>query len=76
MDKLTEEKNDRNNKIEALTMLCNLNINKNQNYTTKQINQVIDHCLEGFNIAQNKIYLTIDERLLLFIEVRNYSIGK
>ena len=65
-----------NGQIEKLTLLCNLNVNTKKSYSTKQINQIIDFCLDGFKVAKNEIKLTIDERLMLFVDVRNYSIGK
>jgi len=69
-----EERNNKNNKIDNLTHLCNLNINKKVSYSTSEINKVIDFCLKGFEIASNKIELTINERLMLFIDVRKYTL--
>ena len=76
MKNLTKAKNNRTNKIENLTLSCTLGINKKTKYSTKQINEIIDFYLKGFKLAKNEIKLTIDEYLVLFINIRNYSIDR
>lgn len=65
----------RYNKIEKLEFLCNLTLSKNINYTDKAIYTVIDYCLEAFKIANNEITLNKDERLKVFIKVKEYNLN-
>ena len=71
-----EETEARNNKLEALTSVCTLSVDEGTTYKSSDIIKVIEHCLSGFKLVNNEIILNENEYLMLFIDIRNYILGK
>ena len=66
----------RENKLFRLTTLCTLSIEESIIYKSTDISKIIKHHLKGFKIVNDGFELNEDEYLEMFIDIKNFTLGK